>query len=196
MTTHTRKIRLLTFCLTLAFLAGMSQLATPAAGAQEQLGLLTVTGTVRVNGKPAATGDIVATGSEIQTANGSSAVIILGKLGRVEALPSTTVKLRYDETPTTHTPASVAILLNDGSIKISTGDGIRFNVETDMTSTRPTSRTQQNVFTVDTTCGKTSVSVAKGKVELRAGLVVKQIAEGSRDTAGRAKPGCTPARNP
>jgi ferric-dicitrate binding protein FerR (iron transport regulator) len=196
MSTNAGKIRTLMFCLTLAFLAGMSYLALPAAGAQEQLGMLTVTGTVRVDGKPVATGDIIATGSELQTEQGSSAVIILGKLGRVEALASTSVKLRYDETPTTHTPASVAILLGDGSIRVSTGEGIRFNIEAGVTSTRPTSRTEQSEFTIDTTCGKTLVSVAKGEVELRAGHRVKHILAGGQDTAGRAKPGCTSSRNP
>ena len=195
MTTNTRKIRILKFCLTLAFVAGMSHLALSAARAQEQLGLLTVTGMVRVNGKPAATGDIFPSGSEVQTAKGSSAVVSLGELGRVEALPSTIMKLRYDPIATTHNSASVAIVLGDGSVRVSTGEGIVFNVGSGLTATRPSLRTQQNVFTVDTTCGNTLVSVAKGKVELRAGNSVKQIAAGGQDTAGQAKPGCTPSRN-
>ncbi len=196
MTTNTRKIGILMFCLTLAFLAEMSHLALPAAGAQEQLGLLTVTGMVRVNGRPVATGDIVATGSEVQTSKGSSAVVSLGRLGRVEALPSTTMKLRYDNISNTHAPASVAILLGDGSVRVSTGEGIRFNVESGVTATRAGSETGQNVFTVNKTCGNTLVSVAKGKVELRAGGRVKQIAEGGQDRAGRAEPGCTPSGKP
>jgi ferric-dicitrate binding protein FerR (iron transport regulator) len=196
MRTNTRKIRILMFCLTPALLAGMSGLALPAAGAQEQVGLLTVTGMVRVNGKPAATGDIVPTGSEVQTAKGSSVDVNLGELGRVEALPSTTMKLRYDPISTTHNSASVAIVLGDGSVRVSTREEIVFNIATGMTATRPSSRTQQNEFTVDTTCGNTLVSVAKGKVELRAGDSVKQIAAGGQDTAGQAKPGCTPSRNP
>ena len=197
MTTNTRKIRILMFCLTLAFLVGMSHLALPAAGAQEQVGLLTVTGMVTVNGKPAATGDIVASGSEVETAKGSSAVVSLGKLGRVEALPSTTMKLRYEYTSTTHTSASVSVLLGDGSVRVSTGDGIVCWVQSGMTATQPSVRgTGQNVFTVDTTCGNTLVSVEKGKVELRAWKSVKQIVAGGQDTAGQAKPGCTPSRNP
>jgi len=183
------------FCLTLALLAGMSQLAPPAAGAQEQLGLLTVTGMVRVNGKPAATGDILVSGSEVQTTRGSSVVVNLGELGRVEALPSTTVRLRYDPISTTHNSASVAIVLGDGSVGVSTGEGIVFNVLSGMAATRPSSRIQQNEFTVDVTCGATSVSVAKGKVELHAVNGVKTIAAGGQDTAGQAKPGCTPSRN-
>ncbi|HEY0430573.1 MAG TPA: hypothetical protein VGC61_02110 [Pyrinomonadaceae bacterium] len=196
MTTNTSKIRTLLFCLTLAVLAAMSQLALPAAGAQDQLGMLTVTGTVTVNGKPAATGDIIASGSNLQTAKGSSAVVSLGKLGRVEALPSTTMKIRYDDTNTTHTSASTSILLGDGSVRVTTAEGMDANVETGLSSTRPSSRKQQNEFTVSTTCGTTLVSVAKGKVELRAAHIVKKIAEGAQDTAGQAKPGCTPSRNP
>jgi len=196
MRTNTGKMRILTFCLTLAFLAGMSHLALPAAGAQDQFGLLTVTGMVKVNGKPAATGDIVASGSEIQTGKGSSADVNLAELGRVEALSSTTMKLRYDGTSTTHTQASVAILLADGSVRVSPGEGIVFNVDAGTTVTRPSSRTQQNVFTVDTTCGNILVSAEKGKVELRAGDSVKQIAAGGQDMIGQAKPNCTPSRNP
>src|SRR5581483_9442485 len=158
----TTKIRIQTSCLALALLAGVSVRAL----AQEQVGLLTATGMVRVNGKPAVTGDTVVSGSEIQTAKDSRADVNLGELGRVEALPSTTMKLRYDETITTHTPASVAILLGDGSVRASTREEIRFNVESGATLTRPSSRTLQSVFTVDATCGHTLVSVAEGKVEL------------------------------
>lgn len=194
MTTTTRKIRTVMFCLTLALLAGLSHPALPAAGAEEQVGLLTVTGTVRVNGKPAATGDIVRPGSEVQTAKGSSAVVSLGKLGRVEALPSTTMKLRYDINTTTHSFASIAILLDDGSVRVAAGEGM-VNVESGLTATRASFGTEQKVFTVDRTCGNTLVSVAEGRVELRFGHNVKEIAAGGQDTAGQAIPGCTLSRN-
>ena len=105
------------------------------------------------------------------------------------------MKLRYDVTNTTHTLASVAILLGDGSVRVSTGEGM-VNVESGMTATRPSLRTGQNVFTVDRTCGNTLVSVEKGEVELLAEKSVKQIAAGGRDMAGRAKPGCMQSRNP
>jgi ferric-dicitrate binding protein FerR (iron transport regulator) len=45
-------------------------------------------------------------------------------------------------------------------------------------------------FTVDVSCGDTLVSVQSGRVELRAGNSVKQIAAGGQDTAGQARPGC------
>ena len=194
MTTNTRNIRILMLCLTLAFLAGLPHLALPATDAEEQIGLLTVTGTVKVNGKPAATGDIVASGSEVHTTKGSTAIVSLGKLGRVEALPSTTMQLRYDVNTTTHSFASIAILLGDGSVRVSSGEGM-VNVQSGLTATRANFGTQEKVFTVDRTCGNTWVSVAKGEVELRFGHKVKQIAAGGQDTAGQAKPGCTLSRN-
>jgi ferric-dicitrate binding protein FerR (iron transport regulator) len=172
----------------------MSRATQASDNPEEQVGLLTVNGTVRVNGKPAATGDIVAAGSEVQTATGSSAVVSLGKLGRIEALPSTTMKLRYDIHTTSHASASIAILLGDGSIKVSAAKEGMVNVETRDTATRA-SLGAEKVFTVDKTCGNTLVSVAEGKVELRFGYTVKQIAAGGQDTAGQAKPGCTLSRN-
>jgi ferric-dicitrate binding protein FerR (iron transport regulator) len=194
MTTSIRKIQILMFCLALACAGGMSRTTLASDGAEEQVGSLTVTGTVKVNGKPAATGDTVAAGSEVQTATGSSALVSLGKLGRIEVLPSTTMKLRYDVHTTSHASASIAILLGDGSIKVSAAKEGMVNVETDHTATRA-SLGAEKVFTVDKTCGNTLVSVAEGKVELRFGHTVKHIAAGSHDTDGQAKPGCTQARN-
>ena len=192
---NSRNFRFLMFCLTLAFVTAMTFRAIAADGVEEQVGRLTVTGEVKVNGKPAVTGDIVTAGSEVQTAKGSSAVVSLGRLGRVEALPSTTLKLRYDIKATTHSMASIAILLGDGSVKVSTGEEGMVNVESGPTATRASLDTQTNVFTVDKTCGNTLVSVAEGKVELRFGHTVKQIAAGGKDTAGQPKAGCTLSRN-
>ena len=194
MTTSIRKIQILMFCMTLACVGGMSRLTLAADNPEEQVGLLTVTGTVKVDGKPAATGDIVAAGSEVSTATGSSAVVSLGRLGRIEALPSTTMKLRYDVHTTSHASASIAILLSDGSIKVSAAKEGMVNVETNQSATRA-SLGAEKVFTVDKTCGITLVSVAEGKVELRFGHTVKQIAAGGQDTAGQARPGCTLSRN-
>ena len=112
-----RNRRSLVLGLTLAFAAGLAQFVLPVARAQEQVGQLTVTGMVKVNGQPAATGDIVSSGSGVETAKGSSAVVSLGKLGRVEALPATRMKLRYDD-------SSISILIETGSVRVQTGPGV------------------------------------------------------------------------
>jgi hypothetical protein len=115
--------RSLAMYLTLALLAVGAQILLPSARAQEPIRQLTVVGKVRVNGQPAATGDIVSSGGTVETAKGSSAVVSLGKLGRVEALPETRMKLRYDE-------QSISILLETGSVKVSTGPGVAATINT------------------------------------------------------------------
>lgn len=109
--------RFLALTLTLAFMAGLTQLALPIARAEDAMGQLTVTGMVKVNGKPAATGDIVASGSGVETAKGSSAVVSLGKLGRVEALPQTKMHVRWNDT-------SISVVVDAGSVKVETGEGV------------------------------------------------------------------------
>ena len=114
--------RTLAFCLTLAFLAGALQVVSPTARAEDAMGQLTVTGMVKVNGKPAATGDIVASGSVVETAAKSSAVVSLGKLGRVEATAETKMTLRYGD-------MNIGILLDAGIVKVTTGEGVTATIK-------------------------------------------------------------------
>jgi hypothetical protein len=110
-------VRSLAFCLTLAFLAAGAQLTVPSARAEDPMGMLTVTGMVKLNGKPAATGDIVVSGGTVETAAKSSAVVSLGKLGRVEALPETRMHVRWTDT-------NISIVVDMGSVRVDTGDGV------------------------------------------------------------------------
>jgi hypothetical protein len=55
------------------------------------------TGQVSVNGASAAMGAAVDSDSSITTAARSSAVVSLGKLGRAEVLPQSTMKLSFDD---------------------------------------------------------------------------------------------------
>jgi hypothetical protein len=117
MTKNIWNSRFLALTLSLAFMAGVTQLALPTARAEDEMGQLTVTGMVKVNGKPAATGDIVASGSGVETAKSSSAVVSLGKLGRVEALPETKMHVRWNDT-------SISVVLEAGSVRVATGEGV------------------------------------------------------------------------
>jgi ferric-dicitrate binding protein FerR (iron transport regulator) len=139
-------------------------------------------GTVMVDGQAASLNSGISSGSTVTTAKGSSAVVSLGKLGRVEVMPSTTMKLDYGDTGTT-------AMLSQGRMRLSTSSGTTATVKTGDAEII-SNQTQANKFTVDVTCGDTLVSVQKGRVELRAGGTVKQIAAGSQDTAGQAQPGC------
>lgn len=147
---------------------------------------LQVTGNVTVNGTSAISGATVFSDSTITTAARSSAVVSLGKLGRVEVLPQTTMKLNFGE-------SDVAVaMLDAGRVRISSSSNVSAGVTTNDGEIKGTGN-QRNEFIVDTSCGNTFVSVKKGTVELRAGSTVKQIAAGDQDTAGQARPGCTPA---
>jgi hypothetical protein len=125
MITKIWRSRSLALCLTLGFLGTSAQVMLPVGRTQDPLGLLIVTGKVSVNGKPAATGDIVSSGSSVETAKHSSAVVSLGALGRVEALPETRMKLRYD-----HADSTISILLDTGSVRVSTGPAVAATITT------------------------------------------------------------------
>ena len=148
-------------------------------------GRLAVIGQVSVNGTSAISGATVFSDSTVTTAQNSSAVVSLGKLGRVEVMPSSSAKLTFSDTN-----ISVA-MLDSGRVRVSSSSGVTGGATTNDGSI-VTVGERMNEFTVDTTCGNTLVSVKKGTVELRAGSTVKQIAAGGQDTAGTARPGCTP----
>ena len=144
-------------------------------------GELSVVGQVTVNGANAISGATVFTDSTVTTAKGSSAVVSLGKLGRVEVMPESSLKLAFNEGTITGT-------LDAGKVRFSTSTGIAASVMT-KDGTAVADNASPNVFVVDVECGNTVVATQAGRVELRAGNSVKQIAAGNQDTAGTAQPG-------
>ena len=158
-------------------------------------------GTVTVNGTSAISGATVFSDSTVTTAKGSSAVVSLGKLGRVEVLPETTMKLSYTassftlmlETPGSNQPSTPrkAVAVNGSTVRWFSAPNAAVTAITNDGQVVTDSH-KRNEVTIDTSCGNTFVSVQKGSVELRAGNTVKQIAAGGQDTAGQARPGCTP----
>jgi hypothetical protein len=131
MTSRTWTRKALAFSLALAFLnagaavvwAGGALRELQEPGQIPVIGQLTITGKVRVNGQPAATGDTVSSGSTIEAAAHSSAVVSLGKLGRVEALPETRMKLRFDD-------SSISIVIDTGRVRVQTGPGVASTIAT------------------------------------------------------------------
>jgi len=150
-----------------------------------QAKLIQVDGRVSVNGASAISGATVFSDSTITTAARSSAVVSLGKLGRVEVLPDSNLKLSF-------TDSNVSVnMLEAGRVRLSSSSNAGVTTRDGQITTIGNPRSE---FTVDTSCGNTFVAVSKGKVELRAGDSVKQIAAGNQDSAGQARPGCTPRR--
>lgn len=136
-------------------------------------------GAVTVNGQAAQINSDIASDSSITTAKGSSAVVSLGKLGRVELMPETTMKLVL-------TDSGATAMIDAGRVRVSSSSGVV--VKTD--DGEIVAIQKDTGFIVDVRCGDTVVSTQSGKVELRAGNTVKQIAAGSQDSAGQARPGC------
>lgn len=165
-----------------AFIVAGSQ-QNPRAGAAK---LLQVEGEVTVNGTAAISGTIVNSDSTVTTAARSSAVVSLGKLGRVEVLPSSTMKLTFGD------PNVSVAMLDAGRVRISSSSGVNASANTRDGNVRTTGN-QRNEFIVDTSCGNTFVSVKRGTVDLRTGEDAKQVPAGGQDSIGTARPGCTPA---
>src|ERR1700704_1714333 len=83
------------FCVAVGVLSvySMVALATP----QKASGELSVSGQVTVNGQAAISGATIFSDSVIATAANSSATVSLGKLGRVELFPNSSVKLSFGD---------------------------------------------------------------------------------------------------
>jgi len=161
----------------------MIALATP--GQKAASGELSASGQVTVNGQSAISGATVFSDSTVTTAKGSSAVVSLGKLGRVELMPDTSVKLSFSN-------SSVSAMLDSGRVRLSTPAGVSATVTT-RDGVVIADAVEAAAFMVDVECGNTIVATQSGKVQLRAGDKTTQIAAGSQDTAGTAQPGtrCT-----
>jgi hypothetical protein len=105
---------------------GEETLTTSAQGANSQLsGQLIASGAVTVNGNKAITGTTVFTNSNIAVdcAKGNSAIIDLGKLGRVELVAGTKLMLRFSD-------GLISGDLQDGKAVISTPADVKVDVGT------------------------------------------------------------------
>ncbi len=174
----------ISFCLAVAVLSVYSMVALAAPGQQGQTGPsgeLSVSGQVSVNGQNAISGATVFTDSTITTGQNSSATISLGKMGRVELLPNSSMKLGFSET-------GVSGMLNAGRARVSTPQGVAANLTT-KDGVVVAEGTQASVFSVDVECGNTILATQSGQVALRAADKTQQVAAGQDATAGTATPG-------
>ena len=176
------------FAVTVAVLSVYSMVALAKPGQQGATGDLSVVGEVTVNGQSAISGATVFSDSTITTGASSTAVVSLGKLGRVELLPNTTVKLSFNAT-------SISGALDAGRLQVSTLAGMSAIVTT-KDGSAVADASQAAAFMVDVECGDMRVNAQAGLVELRAGGQTKTVAAGTTETAGTPQPGtrCTRLR--
>jgi hypothetical protein len=133
----------------------MIVLATPGYAAP-LAGELSAFGAVSVNGQKAASGTTVFSDSMIVTATDANAMINLGKVGRVEVMPGSTLKLSFSEN-------SLNGQLEAGQIRVATAAGVSANITTNDGAVKA-DESKSNNFTVDMTSGKLNVTTITGAV--------------------------------
>ncbi|MFY9618843.1 MAG: hypothetical protein WAM70_16600 [Pyrinomonadaceae bacterium] len=178
-------------CLVAAILVADATMVLGVPGQQGQSGPtgdLSVVGEVSVNGTNAISGATVFSDSTITTSKRSSAVVSLGKLGRVEVLPESTMKLSF-------TGSRIVVrMLDAGRVRVSSSSGTAVTATTRDGETTGDS-SGKNEMVIDTRCGNTAVFVRTGRVDVRDFRLKKTIRTDSKHTVGNGKAGCTPSAN-
>src|SRR5258708_16547932 len=113
MISRTWRRKSIAFCAAVGVLSAYSMVALATPGQKAASGELSVSGQVTVNGQAAISGATVFSDSVIATGANSSATISLGKLGRVELFPNTSVKLSFGD-------ANISASLDAGRIQVAT----------------------------------------------------------------------------
>lgn len=126
----------LSTCLTVAILATYSMVAF--AGTEKVAGELLVSGKningetpfVKVNGEAAQSGRSIFTSSTIATPKNASAIINLGKIGKIELAPNTTLALSFNDKGISGDLLSgrVTVLSATDSVGIKTTEGKLLNL--------------------------------------------------------------------
>jgi len=156
---------------------------------QDVTGSISVNGQVSVNGQSAANNSTITSDSSVTTGGGSSAVVSLGKLGRVEVQENTTAKLSFSN-------GSIIVMLDMGRVRVSSSSGVAPTV-TSKNATFVGDSGQANTFLVEAECSHTHVDTSAGVVTMREGSSSKQVAAGSTAVAGNlVQTGCKPCMRP
>jgi hypothetical protein len=163
----------------------MVALAAPT----EATGVINVTGQVTVNGQPAVSNSTFISGGTIVTGADSTAVVSLGKTGRVELLAGSTLTLRFTEN-------SIIGMMEAGKARVSNAAGVATTFTT-KDATILADAGQSNTFALEIECSHTHVDTLAGLVTMRTGTNDKQVAAGTDAVAGNlSQTGCKPCLRP
>jgi len=155
----------------------------------DQAGEITVTGQVTVNGQPAVSNATILSGAVIETGANSSAVVSLGKLGRIEILADSNLTLNFSA-------GSITAIVQMGKARFSSSAGVATTVTT-KDATAIADSGQADNFLVEVECSHTHVDTTTGAVTMRVGANDKQVAAGTTATAGNlSQAGCKPCLRP
>lgn len=159
------------------------------AAPKDLTGILTVTGNVTVNGQPAISNSTIISGATVVTGSNSTALISLGKTGRIEVLEDSNLVLNFSEN-------SIVGILSSGKARVSNAAGVATTITT-KNATVIADAGQADSFLVEVECSHTHLDATAGLVTMREGSSDKQVAAGTSATAGNlAQTGCKPCLRP
>jgi hypothetical protein len=159
------------------------------AAPKDITGEISVTGQVTINGQNAVSNSSVVSGSTITTGTNSTATISLGKVGRVEVSPDSSIMLKFSDN-------SITGILSTGDVRVSNAIGIAATITTKDAAVIADAG-QANNFEVGVECSHTHVNSFIGLVTMRSGTTDKQISAGTDGTAGNpSQAGCKPCVRP
>ena len=165
--------------------SSMVALAAP----KDITGDITISGQVTVNGQSVVSNSTLVSGSSIVTGDNSTAVISLGKTGRVELLANSNITLKFND-------IGITGILSSGKVRVSNAAGVATTITT-KDATVLADAGQSNSFAVEVECSHTHVDTLSGLVTMRTGTNDKQVAAGTDAVAGNlAQTGCQPCLRP
>lgn len=159
------------FCLPL------SRPLLAVAAEMKPCGEIVTRGASRVDGEEAMSGGTIFSDSTITTEPNATATISLGRLGRIELLPDSGLKLSFGE-------AGVAGSLASGGVTVSLPAGVPGSVTTGDISVA-TSGEEAALFSVTAQEDATVISALGGQVRLRASGRTQQLAAGQSVSVAR-----------
>ncbi len=159
------------------------------AAPKDITGEITITGQVTVNGQSVVSNSTVVSGSSIVTGDNSTAIISLGKTGRVELAANSNITLKFID-------SGITGILSEGKVRVSNAAGVATTVTT-KDATVIADAGQGNTFAVEVECSHTHVDTVSGLVTMRTGNNDKQVAAGTDAVAGNlSQTGCKPCFRP
>lgn len=165
--------------------SSMVALAAPS----DVTGEITVTGQVTVNGQNTVSNSTLVSGSTVATGADSSAIISLGKAGRIEISADSNLTIKFSDT-------SIVGILNSGKARVSNSAGVATTITTKDAAVIADAG-QANSFAVEVECSHTHVDTTSGLVTMRSGNNDKQVSAGTNATAGNlSQTGCQPCLRP
>jgi hypothetical protein len=152
-------------------------------GGKRSAGELSVTGSVTINGTSAISGATVFSESRIRTASNSSAIINLGRLGRLQLGPESEMTVRFAD-------GALGGNLTAGRAVANAPVGVAVSIVTSE-GVAASNGSKSAALAVDVTCGNTRVLTARSEATLTSGTKVETIVPGKEVAVGQAKGTCS-----